>query len=101
VVRTSTVVSTPKVRSIHSQPDGTAYGIFSPALDVAVKTGTAQTGNAAGNTDDWMIGFAPANNPKIAVAVVLPLQPFAGTGAAYAGSIMKAMLDAAALLPSG
>jgi len=58
-------------------------------------------GHAAGNTDDWMIGFAPANNPKIAVAVVLPLQPFAGTGAAYAGPIMKAMLDAAALLPSG
>jgi cell division protein FtsI/penicillin-binding protein 2 len=48
-----------------------------------------------------MIGFAPANNPKIAVAVVLPLQPFAGTGAAYAGPIMKAMLDEAALLPSG
>jgi peptidoglycan glycosyltransferase len=93
--------TTTLMQGVASQPYGTAYGIFSPALDVAVKTGTAQSGNAAGNTDDWMIGFAPANNPKIAVAVVLPLQPFAGTGAAYAGPIMKAMLDAAALLPSG
>jgi peptidoglycan glycosyltransferase len=78
---------------------GTASGVgFSPALDAAVKTGTAQTGNGAANTDDWMIGFAPANDPKIAVAVVVPLQPFQGTGAADAGPIMKAMLDAA-LLP--
>jgi peptidoglycan glycosyltransferase len=80
---------------------GTASGVgFSPAIDAAVKTGTAQTGNPAANTDDWMIGFAPANNPKIAVAVVVPLQNFVNTGAGVAGPIMKAMLDAA-LLPSG
>ena len=70
---------------------------FSPALDAAVKTGTAQTGNPQANTDDWMIGFAPANNPKIAVAVVVPFQNFVGTGAGIAGPIMKAMLDAAVL----
>jgi penicillin-binding protein A len=80
---------------------GTAKDVgFSPSLDVAVKTGTAQTGNPQENTDDWMIGFAPANNPTIAVAVVVPLQAFAGTGAGIAGPIMKAMLDAA-LLPQG
>jgi peptidoglycan glycosyltransferase len=92
--------TTSLMQLVATEPYGTAYGIFSPALNVAVKTGTAQSGNSAGNTDDWMIGFAPANDPKIAVAVVVPLQPFAGTGAAYAGPIMKAMLDAA-LLPSG
>ena len=48
-----------------------------------------------------MIGFAPANDPKIAVAVVVPLQSFDGTGAADAGPIMKAMLNAAAALPGG
>lgn len=76
---------------------GTADGVgFSPSLDAAVKTGTAQTGNPQANTDDWMIGFAPASDPKIAVAVVVPLQPFSGTGAGIAGPIMKAMLNAAA-----
>jgi len=80
---------------------GTADGVgFSPALDAAVKTGTAQTGNPQANTDDWMIGFAPANNPKIAVAVVVPYQNFVDTGAGVAGPIMKAMLDAA-VLPNG
>jgi peptidoglycan glycosyltransferase len=80
---------------------GTAAGVgFSPSLDVAVKTGTAQTGNPQENTDDWMIGFAPANNPTIAVAVVVPLQTFVNTGAGVAGPIMKDMLDAA-LLPPG
>ena len=81
---------------------GTADGVgFSPSLDAAVKTGTAQTGNPQANTDDWMIGFAPASDPKIAVAVVVPLQPFGGTGAGIAGPIMKAMLNAAAGLQGG
>jgi penicillin-binding protein A len=79
---------------------GTADTVgFSPSLDAAVKTGTAQTGNPEENTDDWMIGFAPANNPTIAVAVVVPLQNFAGTGAGVAGPIMKDMLDTAPLPP--
>jgi len=81
---------------------GTADGVgFSPSLDAAVKTGTAQTGNPQANTDDWMIGFAPASDPTIAVAVVVPLQPFGGTGAGIAGPIMKAMLNAAAGLQGG
>ena len=47
-----------------------------------------------------MIGFAPANDPKIAVAVVVPYQNFTDTGAGIAGPIMKAMLDTA-VLPNG
>jgi peptidoglycan glycosyltransferase len=79
--------------------EGTATGVgFSPELDAAVKTGTAQSGNPQANTDDWMIGFAPANDPTIAVAVVVPLQNFVDTGAGVAGPIMRDMLDAA-LLP--
>jgi peptidoglycan glycosyltransferase len=93
--------TTALMKLVATAPGATAVGVgFSPALDVAVKTGTAQTGNPAANTDDWMIGFAPASDPKIAVAVVLPLQNFSGTGAADAGPIMKDMLDAA-LLPGG
>jgi peptidoglycan glycosyltransferase len=81
---------------------GTADGVgFSPSLDAAVKTGTAQTGNPKANTDDWMIGFAPASDPKIAVAVVVPLQTYSSLGAGVAGPIVKAMLNAAAALPGG
>jgi len=62
-----------------------------------VKTGTAQTDRplAIGNTDDWMIGFAPANDPKIAVAVVVPYQAPSTSGAEVAGPIMNCMLATA------
>jgi peptidoglycan glycosyltransferase len=82
--------------------EGTADLVgFSPSLDAAVKTGTAQVGdNLLNDTDDWMIGFAPASDPTIAVAVVVPLQAYSATGADVAGPIVKDMLDAA-LLPQG
>lgn len=38
-------------------------------VQVAGKTGTAQ--NASGQSHAWFVGFAPAENPKIAVAVIL------------------------------
>jgi penicillin-binding protein A len=84
------------MQSVVTDPDGTAADVGFPArLDAAVKTGTAQTGNPQENTDDWMIGFAPASDPKIAVAVVVPLQYQTDNGAGVAGPIMKAMLETA------
>jgi peptidoglycan glycosyltransferase len=56
---------------------GTAAGVFPASLDVAAKTGTAETG-ASGCSADWMIATGPAGTgqaPKIAVAAVLPAQP--------------------------
>ena len=83
-----------------SVPDATvAPGFFPPYLCAAVKTGTAQTGLPNGLTHDWMIGFAPANNPKVAVAVVVPYQSQESDGAHVAGPIMNAVLQAA--LPPG
>ncbi len=80
---------------------GTAESVgFPSSLDAAVKTGTAQTGNQSANTDDWMIGFAPASDPKIAVAVVVPYQNFVDTGAGVAGPILKDMLEAAVAPPA-
>ncbi len=72
---------------------GTAAGLFSPSWDVAAKTGTAQIGQH-GLTTDWMIGFAPANAPKVALAVVVPRQAPGATGASEAGPIMAAMFNA-------
>src|SRR5580700_823542 len=74
---------------------GTASGVgFSPADDVAAKTGTAQTGNAKKNTDDWLIAFAPATDPTIAIAVVVPFQVTTDFGATIAGPIVKALMIA-------
>jgi peptidoglycan glycosyltransferase len=75
--------------------EGTASGVgFPTQYDVAAKTGTAQTGNAKKNTDDWLIAFAPATDPTIAVAVVVPLQPTPDFGATVAGPVVKAIVDA-------
>ena len=80
---------------------GTASGLGWPAgLQVAAKTGTAETAVTA-CTDDWLIATAPAGAgqiPKVAVATVVVEPPGGacdGTGAAVAGPITKAVLDAA------
>jgi peptidoglycan glycosyltransferase len=78
---------------------GTASGVgFPKSLDAAVKTGTAQTSPTAppsSSNVDWMIGFAPASNPVVAVAVVVPEQNQSSDGAGVAGPIMKYMLETA------
>jgi peptidoglycan glycosyltransferase len=76
---------------------GTAYTVgFLAQDDVAAKTGTAQVGSVLTNdTDDWMIAFAPASDPTIAVAVSVPFQKFNVTGAIIAGPIMKCVIEAA------
>ena len=80
---------------------GTAAGIFPYDLDVAAKTGTAQTGNSKKNTDDWMIAFAPATNPTVAVAVVMPFQAESTFGATVAGPIVKCLIEGELALQSG
>jgi peptidoglycan glycosyltransferase len=80
---------------------GTAGGVFPAADNVAAKTGTAQVGNSSQNTDDWMIAFAPASNPTIAVAVVLPFQVTSATGAAVAGPVMRCLVEGALAMQSG
>jgi len=80
---------------------GTASGIFSPADNVAAKTGTAQTGTLNPLTDDWMIAFAPANHPTVAVAVVLPFQPKYNYGATIAGPVVKCMIEGTLAVQNG
>ena len=83
---------------------GTASSVGFPAsMDAAVKTGTAQTNlpTPDANTHDWMIGFAPAYDPVVAVCVLVPYQEISTSGAQVAGPIMKAMLTAALHPPPG
>jgi len=77
---------------------GTGKAAAIPGVQVAGKTGTAElvaTGNIAqndANTTAWFVCFAPASNPKVAVAVMLPK---AGQGGASAAPIAKKVLQAA------
>ena len=81
---------------------GTLAGVGFPAADdVAGKTGIAQVGNGAKNTDDWVIAFAPASAPTVAVAVVLPFQPQSQEGASTAGPVARCMVEDALALQSG
>jgi len=50
--------------------NGTASNARIPGVAVAGKTGTAQVGEGR-NPHAWFVSFAPAQNPTIAVAVVL------------------------------
>ncbi|HEY5024641.1 MAG TPA: penicillin-binding transpeptidase domain-containing protein [Acidimicrobiales bacterium] len=75
--------------------NGTASGDGFPASwDVAAKTGTAQTGVGNTLTTDWMIAFAPATHPTVAIAVAMPHQKVDLTGAIVAGPIVKTMIQA-------
>ena len=77
-------------------PKGTAHGVGFPSTwDIAVKTGTAQAGTSNQNTTDWMIGFAPASDPVVAISVEVPEQARTASGATIAGPIMNAMMGAA------
>ena len=49
--------------------NGTGYNARVNGVTVAGKTGTAETGKAA--DDSWFVGFAPADNPEVVVAIVL------------------------------
>jgi peptidoglycan glycosyltransferase len=82
------------MEAVVNSPNGTGTAAAIPGVTVAGKTGTAQTGT--GLTDDWFVAFAPAQNPQIAVSVVLPNQGGANeyTGGAVAAPIAKALIEA-------
>lgn len=71
---------------------GTAATVgFPPNLNVAGKTGTAELGLGS-VYDAWFVCFAPANNPRFVVAVVVEKQPN-GFGASVSAPIAKAILE--------
>ncbi|WP_413332586.1 peptidoglycan D,D-transpeptidase FtsI family protein [Brevibacterium sp. GP-SGM9] len=76
--------------------DGTASVAKMGDTKVAAKTGTAQHASGAA-PHAWFISFAPADDPKIAVAVVVENGGNAGNeayGATVAGPIAKNMMEA-------
>jgi peptidoglycan glycosyltransferase len=71
---------------------GTGNAAAIPGIHVAGKTGTAET-NTPHVYTAWFISFAPAENPQVAVAVVLEKQ-LNGFGGAVAAPIAKQVMEA-------
>ncbi|HUS61817.1 MAG TPA: penicillin-binding protein 2 [Acidimicrobiales bacterium] len=74
---------------------GTATRAAVPGITVAAKTGTAQTG--ANKAHAWLVAFAPAEAPKVAVAIVIEDQPEVNeaTGGRLAAPIAATIIRAA------
>lgn len=76
---------------------GTGTAARIEGVPVAGKTGTAQTGIEGANPHTWFIAFAPANDPKLAVAVIVENGGSFGseaTGGAVAAPIARQILEA-------
>jgi peptidoglycan glycosyltransferase len=68
-------------------------GAAVPGIPTAGKSGTAQLGGS-GEPNTWFIGFAPVDNPQIAIAVIVEHGGRGGERAApLAGALMKAFFD--------
>jgi penicillin-binding protein A len=78
--------------------EGTGVNAQIPGVQVAGKTGTAETqiGTAVNNV--WFIAFAPASHPTVAVAVTL--QDVPGQGAAFAAPIAREVIESLLRSPS-
>ncbi len=71
--------------------EGTGTSAQIPGVQVAGKTGTAETQIGAAINNVWFIAFAPASNPKVAIAVTLKGVP--GQGAAFAAPVAREVME--------
>ncbi len=77
------------MRRVANSPGGTAVGLFTDIpVEVAAKTGTAETGAKANH--GLIVAFAPADKPEIAVACVIEH----GAHGSAAGPVVHDMLAA-------
>lgn len=85
---------------VTSEPGGTAHGAATPLATVAGKTGTAQViaqkvpgRKLSEKTGDhaWFVAYAPADHPKIAVAVLVE---HGGHGGSTAAPVAKKVIEA-------
>jgi peptidoglycan glycosyltransferase len=88
---TAKTLTTMLVGAVSGQ-GGFAFGARIPGVDVAGKTGTAE--NRPGQAPHgWFVGFAPAQNPTVVVAVIVENTPDGGVTAAPLGAaVMRAAL---------
>ena len=76
------------MKGVTTESGGTAYSTFAGFnIEVAGKTGSAQTGNE-GEANAWFVGFAPYDDPEIAVVVLVEKGGHGGYTAGVARDIM-------------
>ncbi len=71
--------------------EGTGTTAQIPGVQVAGKTGTAETQIGTAINNVWFIAFAPARNPRVAIAVTLQAVP--GYGAAFAAPVAREVME--------
>lgn len=77
------------MKGVTSESGGTAYSTFSSFnIDVGGKTGSAQTGVEGEDAHAWFVGFAPYDEPEIAVVVLVE---HGGTGG-YTAEVAKEIM---------
>ncbi len=70
-----------------TDPGGTAYGLAIQGLPFGGKTGTAETEGGHGANTTWFVAYAPADHPKIALAVYM--EKSASYGATVAAPVAQ------------
>lgn len=78
------------LQRVVADPEGTAHQtVYLDEVSIAGKTGTAETG--AGQADHaWFAGYAPADQPRVALVVVLE---HGGGAAEVAGPVVKKLVQ--------
>lgn len=76
---------------VASVQEGYARSARISGIQVAGKTGSAETGQGQ-KTHSWFIGYAPADSPTIAVAVIMENK---GSGSEFAAPAARAVMEAA------
>lgn len=71
--------------------EGTGSALNLATVKVAAKSGTAQIGVGNTNTNSWIVGFFPYENPKYSFAVLMEKGPKAASGNATA--VMGEVVD--------
>lgn len=77
---------------------GTGRAAAIPGVQVAGKTGTAEFDDPEGHVHAWFTGFAPADDPQVAVAVVVEdvgrsASGETGTGGSVAAPIARSIME--------
>jgi peptidoglycan glycosyltransferase len=90
VMKPSTAAGvTSMMEAVVSEGTGTSAQI--PGVQVAGKTGTAETQIGTKINNVWFIAFAPAAAPKVAIAVTLQGVP--GFGGAFAAPVARQVME--------
>ncbi len=91
VMKPSTAAAvTSMMEAVVNEGTGTAAQI--PGVQVAGKTGTAETQIGTAINNVWFIAFAPAADPRVAIAVTLEHVP--GFGGVFAAPVAKRVMEA-------